>query len=179
MSHRTLVAYASRAGSTAEVAEAIGDVLRTGGLDVDIRPVKEVVGVGGYDSLVLGTAIWAGQPLPEMKRFAVDHRAALGRMPVAYFIQCDLLRENTPASRQIALGYVAPLRKVKEPVSVGLFAGRRVFGTANPLVVWVFKRILRLQEGDWRNWDQIRAWAESLVAQLARGETVHVEAGAA
>jgi menaquinone-dependent protoporphyrinogen oxidase len=74
MSHRTLIAYASRAGSTAEVAEAIGEVLRESGIDVDVRSVKDVPDVAGYNSLVLGSAIWAGRPLPEMRRFVKDQR---------------------------------------------------------------------------------------------------------
>jgi menaquinone-dependent protoporphyrinogen oxidase len=170
MSHRTLIAYASRAGSTAEVAQTIGDVLREHGHDVDLRSVYDVGDVAGYDSLVLGTAIWAGKPLPEMRRFMTAHRDALAGLPVAYFIQCDLLRKYTPANRQIALGYLAPLRALKEPVSIGLFAGRRDFSTTNRLLRWFLMRVVRLAEGDWRNWDQIRAWAARLAEQLVRSE---------
>ena len=118
MSHRTLIAYASRAGSTAEVAEAIGEVLRERGIDVDVRSVKDVADIAGYEALILGSAIWAGKPLPEMRKFVTDQRDAVAQLPVAYFIQCDLLREYTPANRQVALGYVAPLRKLHEPISV-------------------------------------------------------------
>ena len=105
----------------------------------------------------LGSAIWAGKPLPEMQRFVTDNRDAMAQLPVAYFILCDLLREYTPANRQVALGYVAPLRKLHEPVSVGLFAGRRDFSKVHPLLTWVLKRVFRLVEGDFRDWEQIKA----------------------
>jgi len=167
MSHRTLIAYASRAGSTAEVAETIGNVLRESGLNVDVRSVKDVQSFKVYDALVLGSAIWAGKPLPEMQRFVADQREALARLPVAYFILCDTLREYTPANRQIALGYLAPLRKAKPPVSVGMFAGRRDFSKVHPLLRWFLMRVIRLAEGDWRDWEQIRAWAAALAPQLA------------
>ena len=167
MSHRTLIAYASRAGSTAEVAETIGNVLRESGLDVDVRSVKDVQSLTGYDALVLGSAIWAGKPLPEMQRFVADQHEALARLPVAYFILCDALREDTPANRQIALGYLSPLRAAKQPVSVGMFAGRRDFSKVHPLLRWFLMRVVRLAEGDWRDWAQIRAWAVTLAAQLA------------
>jgi menaquinone-dependent protoporphyrinogen oxidase len=179
MSHRTLVAYASRAGSTAEVAEAVGQVLRDLGVDVDVRSVKEVADVSDYDALILGSAIWAGKPLPEMLRFAAKHRDAMSGIPVAYFIQCDLLREYTPAHRQAALGYVAPLRKLHEPVSVGLFAGRRDFSNVHPLLTWVLKHVFRLVEGDFRDWEQIRAWAATVAAQLTHGVPRRPESGAA
>jgi hypothetical protein len=60
----------------------------------------------------------------------------LAVVPVAYFIQRDRLRNDTPANRQIALGYLASLRAVREPVSMGLFAGRRDFSKTNRLVCW-------------------------------------------
>jgi menaquinone-dependent protoporphyrinogen oxidase len=170
MSHRTLVAYASRAGSTAEVAHAIGDVLREQGIDVDVQSVKDVQDLASYDSLVLGSAIWAGKPLPEMRRFMAAQHDQIAERPVAYFILCDTLREYTPANRQIALGYVEPLRKLKEPVSVGLFAGRRDFSTVHPLLRWLMMRVVGLAEGDWRDWQQIRSWAGTVAPQLFAAE---------
>src|SRR4051812_18266626 len=134
MSHRTLIAYASRAGATAEVAERIGDVVRQHGLDVDIRPVTDVASFEGYDSLIAGSAIWAGKPLPEMLRFLREHHDRIALVPVAYFVLCDTLRSYTPSNRQIALGYVAPLRKIKEPFELGMFAGRRDFSKTHPLL---------------------------------------------
>lgn len=179
MSHRTLIAYASRAGSTAEVAEVVADVLRQSGIDVDVRSVRDVTDIAGYDSLVLGSAIWAGRPLPEMQRFVADQRDAMSVIPVAYFIQCDLLREYTPANRQIALGYLAALRKEKEPISIGMFAGRRDFSTIHPLLRWALTRLLRLAEGDWRDWDQIKSWSATVASQLAQIEPHRLERGAA
>jgi menaquinone-dependent protoporphyrinogen oxidase len=167
MSQRILIAYASRAGSTAEVAETIGDVLRECGLNVDVRSVKDVQNFTGYDALVLGSAIWAGKPLPEMQRFVADQHEALAHLPVAYFILCDALREYTPANQQIALGYLAPSRKAKQPVSVGMFAGRRDFSKVHPLLRWFLMRVIRLAEGDWRDWEQIRSWAAELAPRLA------------
>jgi menaquinone-dependent protoporphyrinogen oxidase len=167
---RILVAYASRAGSTAEVAHAIGQVLRERGLEADVRSVKEHQGVASYDALVLGSAIWVGKPLPEALRFAADQQDALARLPVAYFILCDTLREDTPANREIACRYLAPLRKLKQPVSVGLFAGAKDFSKLNPLLRWVLKHVVKLAEGDWRDWDQIRDWAAGLPAQLTEAE---------
>jgi menaquinone-dependent protoporphyrinogen oxidase len=177
MRHRALIAYASRAGSTAEVAQSIGDVLRQRGLDVGICSVRNIDDISGYDAFVLGTAIWAGKPLPEMRKFVTIHQDALAQRPVAYFIQCDLLREYSPGNRQIALGYLTPLRRMKEPVSIGLFAGRRDFSKTNPILRWFLMRVVRLAEGDWRNWEQIREWAASIVPRLDGTEAVPVGSG--
>ena len=101
-----------------------------------------------------------------MLRFAAGHRDAIAKVPVAYFILCDTLREYTPANQQIALGYVAPLRKINEPVSVGMFAGCRDFSKAHPILRWFLMHVVELAEGDWRNWEQIRAWAATVAPQL-------------
>jgi menaquinone-dependent protoporphyrinogen oxidase len=179
MSHRTLVAYASRAGATAEVAQTIGDLVRAHGMEVDVRSVKDVADLDGYDALIAGTPIWAGRPLPEMLEFLSDHRDGIASMPVAYYILCDTLREYTPANRQIALGYAAPLRRIKEPVGVGMFAGRRDFGKIHPMLRWFLKRVVGLAEGDWRNWDEIGTWAERVAGQVAGTESGLLRSGAA
>lgn len=162
MNARTLVAYASRAGSTAEVARAVSEILRTAGHEVDVRPVKEVQDLTGYEAVVLGSAIWAGKPLPEAVKFAKAQRETLTHLPVAYFILCDALREDTPKNREVAHRYLAPLTTIREPVSAGLFGGVRDFSTLNPLLRWFLQRVMKIAEGDGRNWDAINAWAASL-----------------
>jgi menaquinone-dependent protoporphyrinogen oxidase len=168
MAHRILVAHASRAGSTAEVAEAVGQVLRDCGAEVDVRPVKGIQGLAGYDALVLGSAIWMGKPLREAVRFAAAQQHALANLPVAYFVLCETLREDTPANRDRARRFLGPLQKLKQPVSLGLFAGAKDYGSVHPLVRWVLMNVLKLPEGDWRDWEQIRAWAAALAPQLSR-----------
>ena len=162
--------------STAEAAEAIGQVLRDGGLDVDVRSVKEAPDISGYNALVLGSAVWAGKPLPEATRFVTAQRDALARLPVAYFVLCDTLKEDTPENRERARGFVDPLVAVQAPVSVGLFAGARRFGKLYPLLRWLLKHVMRLAEGDWRDWDQIRAWAADLPVHLTREALVGTSA---
>ena len=171
MSHKTLVAYASRAGSTAEVAHTVGDVLRQAGIDADVRSVDDVPDLADYDSLILGSAIWAGKPIPETLQFMTRHRDEIARIPVAYFVLCEILRNFTPSNRQIALGYVAPLRQIKEPVSIATFAGRRDLSTTHPIVRWLLLHLLPIAEGDWRDWDRIRDWAEAVGEKLVLADT--------
>ena len=59
MSGRILVAYASRGGSTAGVAEAIGQTLAAGGSEVDVRSMTEIDDVTAYQAVVAGSAIQA------------------------------------------------------------------------------------------------------------------------
>ncbi len=55
---RVLVAYASERGSTAEIAEAIGERLRRSGIGADVRPAGEVRDLAPYGSVVLGSAVY-------------------------------------------------------------------------------------------------------------------------
>ncbi|PKL55421.1 MAG: flavodoxin, partial [Methanomicrobiales archaeon HGW-Methanomicrobiales-6] len=69
MADRILVAYATRYGSTAEVAEAIGEELRKAGITVDVQPVGEVQDLSPYRAAVIGSPIYMGKWLPESQVF--------------------------------------------------------------------------------------------------------------
>ena len=56
---RVLVGYASRFGSTRDIAIRIADALRTSGSDVDVRPVDEISDVDRYDAMVFGSGVYA------------------------------------------------------------------------------------------------------------------------
>ncbi len=78
MTGKVLVAYASRAGSTAEVAQAVAEVLRarSGGDTVDVLPVK----IGQrpqpcYRAVIAGSAIRMGKWLPEAVEFVAKNQA--------------------------------------------------------------------------------------------------------
>jgi len=79
-------ACVSRAGSTGEVAEAIGQVLCEAGAAVDVRLAKEVTDLSPYRAVVVGSAVYMGKWMPEAVKFVETHRDALSRMPVAYFL---------------------------------------------------------------------------------------------
>ena len=95
MNDKVLVTYATTAGSTGEVAEAVGKSLRDGGATVDVIRDREVTDVTPYGAVVVGSAIRVGKPLAEMVSFLHAHQVALSQVPVAYFIVCGALREDT------------------------------------------------------------------------------------
>ncbi len=81
MNDKILVTYASRTGSTAGVAEAIGKTLAESGVRVDVLPMQEVTDLAPYRAVVAGSAIQGAQWLPEALDFVRAHRAALARSP--------------------------------------------------------------------------------------------------
>ena len=172
MSQKILVTYASRAGSTAGVAEASAKTLREHGLQVDIIPMQEATDMTSYQAIVAGSAIQDRQWLPEAVNFVRTHQTALNQMPFAIFAVCmTLAMKNGESYRPQISEWLAPVRRLVQPVSEGLFAGvlniskipsfgdRLKFRLSVLFGVW--------SEGDHRNWDAIREWAGSLPEDLS------------
>jgi menaquinone-dependent protoporphyrinogen oxidase len=167
ITNKILVAYASRAGSTAGVAEEIGKVLTKGGAQIDVRPMEEVQDLTPYHAVVAGSAIQNKQWLPEAMQFMRIHRAALAKRPFAAFLVCmTLAMKNANQYRHFVSDFLQPVRALVKPVSEGLFAGvldiskvpsasdRFKFRLSVLFGVWT--------EGDHRDWDAIHTWAENL-----------------
>jgi menaquinone-dependent protoporphyrinogen oxidase len=166
MSDKVLVAYASRCGSTGGVAEVIGGVLNGEGTTVDVRLAKEVTDLSPYRAVVVGSAIRAGRWLPEAVKFVKTHREKLSQMPVAYFVVCLTMQEDTEESRREAAAYLDPVRSVVSPMDVGLFAGAMDCSKLSFLLRLVMKA-MKAEDGDFRDWEAIRRWATSLRPLLA------------
>ncbi len=168
---RVLVAYASECGSTGEIAQAIGQVLCEAGTAVDVRQVNHVNDVSSYRAVVVGSAIRMSQWLPEAVEFVEMHQDALSRMPVAYFLACLAMVEDTDAARRKAMTFVDPVRQQAprvQPVDIGLFAGKLDFAKL-PLMfrfIWPLTEGGRVGEGDYCDWEAIRGWAAGLRPML-------------
>ena len=163
---KILVTYATRAGSTFEVAEQVAEVLRGTGATVDVKPVPAVQEVESYDAVVVGSAIRMGQWLPEAVAFVKAHREPLSHIPTAYFLVSGLIREDTPEMRGKVLAFLDPVRQILEPASIGLFAGKIDYSKMNGLDRSIAEAVSS-SEGDWRNWEAIRSWAQGLLPILA------------
>ncbi len=166
MPDKILVTYATRTGSTAGVAEAIGQTLAAGGVQVDVRPMSAVTDLAPYRAVVAGSAIQDKQWLPEAMQFLQTHRAALAARPFAAFLVCMTLAMTRGDYRAEVARWLQPVRAQVRPVSEGLFAGALDIGKVPSRRDRLAFRLSVLfgvwKEGDHRDWEVIRAWAESL-----------------
>ena len=166
-SQKILVAYASQTGSTAEIAEAIAKTLAESGAEVDVRRMQTVTDLSPYRAVVAGSAIQGAKWLPEAMRFLKTHRQALSQKPFAAFQVCITLgMKNAANYRQGVETWMDPVRALVRPVSEGFFAGRMDFKrlplTFNALMLRLAVSVGILPNGDHRDWNAIRAWAQSL-----------------
>jgi menaquinone-dependent protoporphyrinogen oxidase len=169
MVNRILVAYATKCGSTAEIATAIGKLLSSAGAEVDVRRVQDVKDVKGYQAVVIGSATRMEKILPEAIDFANRHRRVLQQIPTAYFTVGVTMVEDTAENRAKAAGYLEPLCQIKRPASLGLFAGKVDHARLDPFTRFALSWVKEgpLAGGDFRNWDAINAWAQGLVPLMA------------
>jgi menaquinone-dependent protoporphyrinogen oxidase len=171
MSEAILVAYATRGGSTHEVADAVASTLRTQGLKVDVRPVESVESILHYSAIILGAPIYYGHWHKEMLRFIGQHTVAMISRPVAFFALGPLQNdaEEMRAARHVIDKALVQFQWLT-PVAGEVFVGRYDPSTMNP-----FERLLlklpgsplrKIPAGDHRDWAAIRAWAEKLGSTL-------------
>ena len=165
-----LLAYASRYGSTQEVAETITATLRETGLNVDVQPMTEVRTLDNYDAIILGAAIYNANWNLEAHQIVSQHREFLCQLPVAIFTLGPLSPSAT-AKRNSRRQLDVELAKYPwlKPVAVEIFAGK--YDPSKPGLGF-FERFLPAR--DIRNWDAIRAWANTLPAQLQHSEMLQL-----
>ena len=167
MTKKILLAYGTASGSTAEVAQAIAEEMQTSGVVVDIKPVEAVRDITGYNAVVLGTAVRMFRILGKTRRFLRKHRKALSQVPVAYFLVCLTMGEETPENIQKATNYAKPMVNIKAPVSLGLFGG---CVDHEKLTDFFGKSMKSVPEQDHRDWEKIQGWARETLPKLIEND---------
>jgi len=171
MNNKILVTYASRAGSTAEVAEAIGKTLSEDRAQVDVIPMQDVKDLFPYRAVVVGCAIRKSKWLPEAVQFIRAHQETLQHKPFVMFTVCiTLAMSNSEQYRSAVARWTAPVRALVRPLSEGLFAGVLDFSKLpinwDTLMLRATVAFGIFPRGDHRDWDAIQSWAESLRPML-------------
>jgi menaquinone-dependent protoporphyrinogen oxidase len=159
---RVLVSAASRHGSTTAIAEAIGGVLSSAGIETEIRPPEGVTSVATYDGVVLGSGIYAGHWLTPAKKLVEREAAALASVPVWLFSSGPIGDPPKPDEEPVD---IAQLRDSTQAIDHRVFAGvldRRQLGLAEKAII----AVVRAPEGDFRQWDAITEWASGIARTL-------------
>jgi menaquinone-dependent protoporphyrinogen oxidase len=171
---RVLVAYASRTGFTKGIAEFIGEKLRGRGVQVDVHPIDSVKNLEDYDAFVIGSAVYMFHWLKEAKSFVSKNRALLCTRPVWLFSSGPVGTKATDTQGRDLREVSGPreideLREATRPhdhrVFFGGLDGTRLKGAMG----FMYRMVRRGQaaresmpEGDFRDWQEIEAWANGI-----------------
>lgn len=166
MNNRVLIAYATYAGSTTEVAAAIGATLGEHGFSVDVRPARDNPPVDDYQAVIIGSAVQYGALLAEAIAFTTDNRERLSEIPTAAFCVHITNQGHDETSRQNRLAYLDAVRSLIPLVAEGYFAGR--FDRRGARLIMPDLLALLMPTMDFRNWEVIRGWAAALPLEPAR-----------
>ncbi|WP_030664728.1 flavodoxin domain-containing protein [Streptomyces rimosus] len=161
---RVLVAYGSRNGGTAGIAEEIAATLGKDGLSAEARPAADVADLSAYDAVVLGGGLYAGRWHRDARRFARRLRTPLRQRPVWCFSSGPL--DATATEKDIP-----PTRAVQRDTSRFEVRGHITFGgRLDPSPQgWLARSMAkRGMAHDWRDFDQVHAWAHTIAAELRR-----------
>jgi menaquinone-dependent protoporphyrinogen oxidase len=153
-----LVAYASKHGSTREIAEAIGGRFRERGVDAEVQPIGDVDGLERFDTLVVGSAVYLGAWMKDAQAFLDRHEEALRRVPVWVFssgpTKDDPMELAVSAKQRKRLEAVRArdhhlFRGAFDPKSLGFLERSALKAAKQPT-------------GDFRDWSDVAEWADSI-----------------
>ncbi|MHB0967056.1 MAG: flavodoxin domain-containing protein [Bellilinea sp.] len=197
---RILVTYATMAGSTTEVAQAVGNAIARSGLQVDVLPLNQVKDIDGYGGVVVGAPMIMGYHRAAL-RFLRKYRSTLQRIPLAVFVTAmSVTRMDEKSAGDVPVylddklakgpknvgkltyreryarlsNYLQPiLRAVRpvKPVSIGVFGGRLEYGRLKWWAVLFVMLFIQAPARDLRDWAAIQAWSAGLPAAFELAET--------
>ena len=197
---KILVAFTTNAGSTAEVAQGIGDALRKQGHQVDVARLEDTASVRPYDVVIVGAPMILGWSRPAL-RFVKAHQADLAHKRVAYFCTLMSLTEASPDQvvgtvlyidpwlpkpprnpRRLSIkeryttpsNYLRPLLKAApsvHPVSIAFFGGKLELFRLKWWQMLFVMLVIQAQPGDLRNWQFIQDWVDA-VGLSGEGQSV-------
>ena len=173
LAEKILIAYATRSGTTAEIAEAIGQTLVEAGIEADVAPVAEVRDLSMYAGVIVGSPIYGGSWREEALAFVEAHELDLMELPVAYFTVGMLPVHDMRGAVGEHWGSVqnARLRAPGvDPMDYAMFTG-----AYDPEKFdFVSRKVMEQQNsavGDFRDWEAIAAWARKAGAAILARST--------
>jgi menaquinone-dependent protoporphyrinogen oxidase len=161
---RVLVTAASRHGATHEIAEAIAEGIARRGVEAQVQPAEELTTLDGYDAYVIGSAVYVGRWLDQARELVEAHAAPLASRPVWLFSSGplgppeNLKPEGDPVD-------VEALIETTDAVEHRVFAGRldrKLLSLAEKALVVA----VRAPEGDFRDWEDVDAFADRIATSL-------------
>jgi len=194
---RALLVYATRHGSTQEVADAVAEVLRASFAEVDVYEAPSAPSPAGYDAVVVGGPMIMGWH-KGARKYVKRHKDRLDAVPFAVFVTAASLTEDgvdavqgMPIAKDPWLvkkpknadklsrkeRYALPRHYVGDilkdcaparPRSAAVFAGSLDLTTMNVFEKLFVLLVIGATPGDGRHYEYIREWTAGVGDALGR-----------
>jgi menaquinone-dependent protoporphyrinogen oxidase len=162
---KVLVSVASRHGASFEIAEEISSTLAAAGFQTAVLPPDAVTSLEGYDAVILGSSVYVGHWMDAavnlVERFSTEIKA----VPVWIFSSGPIGHEPQPDDEPVDVAEIVAATGARDH---RVFAGqvdRSRLGLGEKVILTA----VRAPEGDFRPWDEIRAWAAGIATELKQG----------
>jgi len=173
MTEKVLVSYASKYGSTAEIAQKITQQLQKRGISVTLLPVDEVTDLEEFSAVVLGSAVYAGQWRKPAADFLKERAGELAARKVWLFSSGPT---GVGKPEDLMHGWrfpenLQPVADQIQPQETAFFHGaleEEKLGFAEKLIV----KGLQAPLGDYRDWERISGWAAEIADRLRKNGQV-------
>ena len=193
---RALLVYATKHGSTREVADAVAGELRAAFAEVDVREAAAAPAPAGYDAVILGGPMIMGWHR-DAEKYLKRHRDQLASVPFALFVTAASLTEDgmttihgVPVAKDpwlvkkpgsadklsrkeryaLPSHYLGDIFKAcgpARPRSAAFFAGSLDLTTMNVFEKLFVLLIVGATPGDGRHWDFVREWGAEAAGALS------------
>ena len=167
MDNKVLVAYATKYGATAEIAERIGQTLQGVGFDTTVALAEEAADPANYSAVVLGSAVYAGSWRKEAAAWLEAHEAALAGRPTWLF-SSGPTGEGDAVELMKGWRFPEALKPIADriqPRDIAFFHGDIDTKKLN-LAEKVLIKGIKAPTGDFRDWEAIGTWAASIAQAL-------------
>ncbi len=167
-----LITYASKYGSTHEIAQVVAEEFFLKGFNVEIKNISNVKQISRFNAVIIGAAIHYGQWMKEAKIFIQRFAKDLSKKQTAYFFTCLTLAKNRQKDITQAMKYsnrIICTSELVKPLSVGAFAGELDYspmGFTEKIAAKAIFSILRIQSGDYRKWNNIYQWIGQTISEM-------------
>jgi menaquinone-dependent protoporphyrinogen oxidase len=165
---RVLVAYGTKNGATAEIAEAIGEALRQAGLAADVQLAKKVRDVTPYQAVIIGSSLYAGTWRRGPVRLLRKYRRLLAERSVWVFHSGPLPAEEGGGIAPEDMEQPLPKSVAELATEIGAHDVVTFGGYLGPETPgFIAKAMYRNgRGGDFRDFDRIRAWATGIAGEI-------------
>ena len=159
---KVLVSAASKHGATAEIAAVIGGSLAAGGFEVTVLPPPAVTSVASYDAVILGSGVYVGHWMDAARDLVERFGDDLVRRPVWLFSSGPVGDPPVPAENAVDIEAIMIATGARGHRLFSGLVDRSRLGLGEKVIL----KAVRASEGDFRPWDDIRAWAGEIATAL-------------